>query len=89
MKKEISSRNTLIYFLTSFFDSMVFIIPIIIVYLQGKVTVTQVSFLFAFRYFIQLIAELPTGALADILGKRLTIILGFFINTFYFILLFF
>jgi len=89
MKKEISSRNILIYFLTSFFDSMVFIIPIIIVYLQGKVTVTQVSFLFAFRYFIQLIAELPTGALADILGKRLTIILGFFINTFYFFLLYF
>lgn len=89
MRKKISSRNTLIYFLTSFFDSIVFIIPIIIIYLQGKVTIPQVSFLFAFRYFIQLVAELPTGALADILGKRLTIILGFFINTFYFLLLFF
>ncbi len=89
MQKKISPRNIAVYYLTSFFDSMVFIIPIIIIYLQGKVTIPQVSFLFAFRYFIQLVTELPTGALADILGKRLTIILGFFINSFYFLLLFF
>ena len=89
MKKEISSRNTLIYFLTSFFDSLVFTIPIIIIYLQGKVTIPQVSFLFAFRYFIQLITELPTGALADILGKKSTIIIGYLISVLYFFLLFF
>lgn len=89
MKKEISSRNTLIYFLTSFFDSLVFTIPIIIIYLQGKVTIPQVSFLFAFRYFIQLITELPTGALADILGKKSTIIIGYLISVIYFFLLFF
>lgn len=89
MRKKISPRNILIYYLTSFFDSLVFTIPIIIIYLQGKVTIPQVSFLFAFRYFIQLVAELPTGALADILGKRLTIITGYFISVFYFLLLFF
>ncbi|MFA6532440.1 MAG: MFS transporter [Patescibacteria group bacterium] len=89
MEKQISPRNNFVYILTTTIDSMAFIIPIIIIYLQGKVTVAQVSFLFAFRYFVQLVAELPTGALSDLLGKKLTITLGFFINSFYFLLLFF
>jgi len=89
MLKKISSRNVNLYYITQFFDSLNFNIPIIIVFLQGKVTIPQVTFLFGYRYLIQIVSELPTGAFADLLGKKVSIIVGFFLNTIYFSMLFF
>ena len=88
MKKNISKRNIPLYYLIEFLDSLVFFIPIIYIYLQGKINVAQIPFLFGYRYLVQLIMEMPTGAIADLLGKKLSIIIGFIINTVYFYLLF-
>lgn len=88
MKKNISKRNIILYYLVDFFDSLVFFIPVIYIFLQGKINVAQIPFLFGYRYLIQLLMEMPTGAVADLLGKKLSIIIGFTINAVYFYLLF-
>ncbi len=88
MKKNISDRNIHLYYLIDFFDSLVFFIPVIYLYLQGKIGLAQIPFLFGYRYFIQLLMEMPTGAVADLLGKKLSVIIGFLINALYFFLLF-
>jgi MFS family permease len=56
------------------------------VFYQQKITVSQISFLVAYQYVIQVIGELPSGALADLLGKKITIILGFLIGSLSFLL---
>ena len=81
----ISKRNIFLYYLTQLFDATNFNLPIIIVYLQGKVTIPEVTFLFAYRYFVQVVSELPTGAFADLFGKKASIGIGFLINTIYFL----
>lgn len=73
----ISQRNIRIYYITSFLDSLVFVMPIIIVFLNGIITPVQVSFIYGWRYFVQVITELPTGAIADIFGKKISVILSF------------
>ncbi len=77
--RSISDRNNKIYWITQFFSAMVFTMPIIIVFLQQRISIFEVSFLMGLRYLVQLIFELPTGALSDLLGKKLTIIIGFII----------
>lgn len=88
MKKNvISPRNIKIYYGTEFLRSLIFTIAVIIVFLQGRASVVQISFLYAFRYFIQVISELPTGAVADLLGKRISIVLGYAVMTLAYILM--
>ena len=82
----ISKRNSRLYIVTQFLHSLVFTIPIWIVFYQGRLTSIEISILVAFQYFIQVIGELPTGAFADLLGKRLTSILGFFFGSISFLL---
>lgn len=88
MKNNISKRNITIYYLTQFFDSLAFLTPIVYIYMRGKINVAQIPFLFGYRYLIQLLLEMPTGAVADLLGKKLSVIIGFSINAIYFFLLF-
>jgi MFS family permease len=85
--KSISSRNIRIFYLTQIIDTLMFHVPIIVVYLQKRVSAPQVTFLIGFRYLVQLLTELPTGAFADMFGKRTSIIVGFFFNFLYFFLL--
>lgn len=77
----IAQRNSRLYVITQFLHSLVFTIPIWIVFYQGKLTVSEISFIVGFGYFIQVVGELPTGALADILGKKPVIILGFILSS--------
>lgn len=52
-------------------------IPIWIPYYQERITISQISFLVSFQYTIQLLLELPTGALADLIGRKWTVALGY------------
>ncbi len=79
--KLISPRNNRIYYVSQFLHSLIFTIPIWIVFYEQKITVSQISFLVAYQYLIQVIGELPSGAMADLLGKRVTIIIGFLIGS--------
>ncbi len=73
----IAPRNTRIYIVSQFLYALVFTIPIWIVYYQGRISITQISLLVALQYFFQLIFELPTGALADLVGRRWTVLAGY------------
>lgn len=73
----ISKNNTTVMYLSQFLYALVFMIPIWIVYYQQKITVSQISFLVAFQCISQLIFELPTGALADVVGRKWTIVLSY------------
>lgn len=72
-----SQRNTYLYLFTQFLYALVFTIPIWIVYYQGRISVTQISFLVAFQYAMQLLLEMPTGALADLVGRKICVAFGY------------
>lgn len=73
----ISNRNIKLYYLTQFLEGLVFTLPIIIVFLQLRMTLIQVSLIYSWRYLSQLLAELPTGAFADIFGRKASIVLSY------------
>jgi MFS family permease len=75
-KNTISDKNIAVYYLMQFAHSLIFSIPIWIVFYRRVITIEQISFLVGFQYFVQIISELPTGAFADILGKKISIIVG-------------
>jgi len=78
---KISKRNTQIYYITQFFHSLIFTIPIWVVFYQARITPAQIAFLITFQYASQMIMELPSGALADLLGRRVTILIGFLVGS--------
>ncbi len=73
----ITDRNIKVYYLTQFLQSLIFTIAVTIVFFQRIIGPVEISILYAFRYFIQMAAELPTGAVADMLGKKVSIIIGY------------
>ena len=81
----ISTHNIRIYLLSETFRSLYFLVPIYLIYLQKHLSISQISFLIGFQFFVQLILELPTGAIADLLGKRITIVLSYIFDTFFFL----
>src|SRR3989344_6171894 len=77
---DIVKHNIRIYYLTQLSHSLIFIIPIWIVYYQSKITIPQISFLVTIQYVTQMVLELPSGALADLIGRRNTNLIGFIIG---------
>ena len=70
----IAQRNTTVVTIAQFCNALIFTIPIWIVYYQGAgITIPQISFFVALQQIIQIVLELPTGALADIIGRKKTI----------------
>lgn len=78
----ISQRNIRVFYVSQFFRSLVFTIAITIVFFQRIIGPVEISLLYAYRYFVQMVSELPTGAVADMLGKRLSIVIGYCFLTF-------
>lgn len=81
MLKTISSRNSTLFILAQFCQALWFIIPIWIVYYRGYVSTSQIAFIAGWAYFVQLIMELPTGAFADLVGKRWSVILSYLLTS--------
>lgn len=73
----ISPRNIPILYSTTFFASFKLSMPIWVLYLQQYLTYTQITFLVGYQFAIQLITELPTGAFADLLGKKAAIAIAY------------
>jgi MFS family permease len=80
MIKSISQRNSKLYIISHFCQALWFVIPIWIVYYRGFVSTTEIAFIAGWAYFIQLIMELPTGAFADMVGKRWSVILSYLLT---------
>ncbi|MFZ1721783.1 MAG: MFS transporter [Microgenomates group bacterium] len=74
-------RNTWVFYITQLLHSLIFIIPIWIVYYQGKITGAEISYLVTIQYLAQMFLELPSGALADLIGRKNTNLMGWLIGS--------
>lgn len=72
-------RNEIIYTISQVGHSLIFIIPILFLFLQQRFSIGEIAIAVATGPIIQLIAELPTGALADLIGRGKVIAIGYFI----------
>lgn len=79
-------RNTLIYYFAEFCHSLIFTVPIWIAYYLNRISIVDVSFLVTFQYIVQMVLELPSGAVADMLGRRMTALIGFLVGALSFLL---
>lgn len=82
----ITDRNEAVYYLTQFLHSLMFTIPIWIVYYQARISVAEISLLMTAQYLSQMVMELPSGALADMIGRKQTTLLAFLIGGISFLL---
>jgi MFS family permease len=77
---KISERNTRVFAWAEFGRSLVFIIPVWIMLLRERIGVEGVAIYLAVGFVTQLILELPTGALADLIGRKKTVILAYIVD---------
>jgi len=78
--KLISPRNTSVFYWAEFGRSLVFIIPVWIAIFHTRIGVAGMSLYLAITFVTQLVLELPTGALADLIGRKKTVILAYIID---------
>jgi MFS family permease len=76
MYKKKLKRNILLYYLSSFFSAGLFTIPIWVVFQEGFLSFEQIAFFASLNLIVTIILELPSGALADIIGRKWAIGLG-------------
>ncbi len=75
--KDIGERNAGAYYFSQLFHSLIFLAPIWVPYYLARITAAEMSILFVAMYLSQMFFELPSGALADMIGRRQTILWGF------------
>lgn len=74
---KIKSRNIDILGISSFISGFLFFVPILSLYLQKNLfTITNVALIFAIQSIAIVLLEIPTGAVADIFGRKKTHIFG-------------
>lgn len=73
----LAKRNTRIYYGTQLFVNAAFTIPIWIAYYQGFLNPVEISTIVGFQYLIQIVMELPSGAFADLLGRKVSLLIAF------------
>lgn len=69
------------FYLENIFINILFLYPIFyVLYMRGiGLSLTQIGFLTSAYGLAALIFEIPTGAIADIFGRKLSVILGYFL----------
>ena len=72
----ISKRNDSIFIVSSFLSALIFTIPIWVVFYQHRINAVQISLLVSTQYASQLLFELPTGAFADLVGRKWSVVIG-------------
>ncbi len=73
----IKSRNIPIIFLTEIIGGMLFFLPILALYFEKSLfSVTNVAIIFAVESLCIALFEIPTGAIADLFGRKKSIILA-------------
>lgn len=85
--KDKLARNIKLFYFVDFFVHLSFILPIWVAFYTRVATFTEVAFFHALAQGLTIILELPTGALADLIGRKKTIILGYALSTIAFIYL--
>ena len=75
------------YYTSLLFHSLIFTIPIWVVYYQGRISAAEISVLITVQYIAQMVSELPSGALADLIGRKSTIVVGFLLGAICYLIL--
>lgn len=69
------------FYLETFLSSLLFIYPAFwIIQLQQSLSLTQIGFLFTAIAISSFLFEVPTGAIADIYGRKFSTVLGYFLS---------
>jgi len=74
------NRNILISRIQTFFTSLLFFLPVWFAFESQFGSPTTLATLYAITYLVSVFLELPTGALADLVGRKSVIALGFIIQ---------
>lgn len=73
----IKSRNIVLMYLLSIFGGMLFFLPIFALYLQENLfTLTNVALIFSIQAIAIVLFEYPTGAIADLLGRKKSLVIS-------------
>lgn len=78
----ISARNEKIYFITECFNGLMFYMPVWVAFELQYISLAQLAIIEAIIQSSSLLSELPTGAIADLLGKKISVIIGRIIGVF-------
>jgi MFS family permease len=82
---KIKSKNILVSYLSVFLLGLMFFAPIWALYLEKQLfSITNVAIIIAINSFASVLFEIPTGAIADLFGRKKTIIVSyclFFVST--------
>ncbi len=73
---KLSIKNEKIFYLSEFFNGLIFHMPVWVAFELQYITLAQIAIIEAVVQGSQLLSELPTGAVADLLGKRASVIIG-------------
>lgn len=77
MKGNTEARRTAwLYWISELFNNLLFTIPIWVAFQGRFMTFSMMSFFMTIRFVISFILELPTGAFADLYGRKTSIIVG-------------
>lgn len=73
-------KNIKLFYLINLFIGLVFLVPIWVNFERRIITNSQMAMLEVLGTTMLVIMQLPTGALADLIGRKNTMILGWFIS---------
>ncbi|MEA3355207.1 MAG: MFS transporter [Patescibacteria group bacterium] len=79
-KQRLKTNIKLLYF-SSFFKSLIFVVPIWVAFERRFLSFSQMAILQSILTAITIILELPTGALADLIGRKKTMIIGWLLRS--------
>lgn len=75
------SRNIPILYATTVIGGMLFFLPVLALYFEKELfTATNVALIFAIEAFAGVLFEIPTGAIADLFGRKNTLIVAHLIT---------
>lgn len=78
-------RNIKIYYIEQFLAGMWFTLPVWVVFQLGFLNYSQMGLVAGLAYAVKTVLELPSGAVADMLGRKKTVLIGWFISGLFFI----
>lgn len=73
---KLSQRNEKVFYISEFFNGLIFHMPVWVAFELQFITLGQLALIEAVMQGSQLLSELPTGAIADLLGKKASVIIG-------------
>jgi MFS family permease len=71
-----ATRNVPVYIVTEILASLIFHVPVWVAFELQYISLGQLAVIEAIMQGAQLLSELPTGAIADLLGKKISVIIG-------------